>query len=273
MENFSEYTDKGKTRRYVNFDKIENVDDAYLIGYLSSDGSFSTVTKNSKQYFKFGVCSTDIYLMESFHKKYCPDQAISYRKPRSSKKVNATKSIAEIWFPTKMNITLKKFGIFCPKINRRLIGIPKEYMSSYVLGMMDADGCFAIRNRKDCRTPRLNIHIVSCAEELLKDIQRYIEVYLNISSSIYNRKDKKCSEFRINHTNNAILFGEWIYSKLPSNYNYKKHSIFTKYCTGTNSGELLESIDDISISSQALNVENSFSRVNEGSETSSEGNQ
>lgn len=253
MESFSEYTDKNIVRRFYKFNYISNSTDAYLIGYLSCDGNYSEQKKNGKLYPKMGVTSTDKYIVESFQKTYCPDQSILYREPRSSLKVNATKSTADLWFPKKMETTFKKFGIYTEKSKRRLIGIPKEYMSSYTLGVMDADGCFVVRHRKDCRTPRLNIHIVSSAVDLLLDIQKHLELNLNIASSIYNRKSSKCSELRINNTVSAIKFGEWIYSKLPNTYNYKKHSIFKNYYAGLNLGELLEQ-KKFSISSEALNV-------------------
>lgn len=241
IESYSEYTSKGKTCRYYDFNTITNPTDAYFIGYMSSDGSYIEGKKEDKIYPRMGITSTDIFLVEFFVKRYSPDTSINYREPRSSIKVKANRSTAEAVFPRKLSNIFNNFGIFTFKPKRRLIGIPKIFLSAYILGVLDADGCFVIRHRKDCRTPRLNIHISSGAVDLLKDVQLVLERNLNISSSIYNRKNM--SELRINNTQSSVKFGHWVYTNLPQCYNYKKHNIFKNYLNFISSsdvGELLE---------------------------------
>lgn len=229
MENYGEYTVRGKVFRYKEFDKITNSDQAYFIGYMSADGGYLRNKRKDNQFPKMSLTSTDKYLVEHFCETYSPDTSIQYREPRSSKKVNASNPTAEINFSSKMNDTFKRFGIFDYKPNRQMVGIQRAFYSSYILGVMDADGCFVVRHRRDCRTPRLNIHIVSSAIKILENIQRILETELNISSSIYERKNQECYEFRINNTDHAVKFGEWIYSNKPSCYNYKKNKIFSNY--------------------------------------------
>ena len=190
MESMSEYTIRGKIYRFRNFDKIESPKDAYFIGYMSADGSYLRGKHGDKFYPNMSITSIDKYIVEEFQKEYCPDTKIQYREPRSSAKVNATHSTAEMDFPKGMSETFKRFGLLDYKTNRTMVGIPKKYFNSYILGIMDADGCFVVRNRRDCRTPRLNIHIVSEAIKILENIQRILQFELNISSSIYQRKNK-----------------------------------------------------------------------------------
>lgn len=226
---FSEYTVRGKTYRYYAFDKIENADDAYFIGFMSADGSYLHNKKGDTNYPRMGLTSTSRYVVYKFHERYCPDAVVSERGLRSSEKIKANNPITEITFPRKLSSTFKKFGILDYKPKRKLRGIPKHLMSACVLGITDADGCFVIRHRKDCRTPRLNVHIVSGAINVLEQIQRFIDEELGISSSLYQRKASDCFELRINNSNNAVKFGNWIYSNLPSVYDFKKKRIFDDY--------------------------------------------
>lgn len=244
MENYDEYTSKGIVFRYNGFEKITNHEDAYFIGYMSSDGSYIAGKKGDKFYPRMGLTSTDAYIVKAFQQRYSPDTAINNREPRSGN-FKANKSTLEISFPRVLSKTFNHFGIFCFKPERRVIGIPKQFMSSYVLGVIDADGSIVVRHRKDCRTPRLNIHIVSGALNLLTDIQRYLDIELGISSSVYVR-DTKCSDLRINHTGKAIAFCNWIYSSRPETYNFRKYGVFQNYLksisdsSSANEDELLE---------------------------------
>lgn len=236
MESFDEYNVRGKIYKFKNFDKIENVNDAYFIGYMSADGGFLKGQKSNSElcYPSMSLTSIDHYIVEAFQNRYCPDTKIQYRQPRSSKKVKANNPTAELDFPKGMKETFNKFGIFDYKPNRTMVGIPRDYYSTYVLGIIDADGCFVVRERRDCRTPRLNVHIVSSAIKILENVQRILQLELNISSSIYQRKSSDCFELRINDTENSIKFGKWIYSRCPLNYNFKKKKIFENYINSIN---------------------------------------
>lgn len=230
MTQFTDFVSKGKIRRYNPFDCINNFEDAYLIGYLSSDGTYSMTTKvNGKQYPRMGVTSTTIETIEYFRDNYCPDTIINYREPRSSEKVNAVNPTAEFWFPSIYKNIFPKYGIYCHKPERDLLNIPVEYMGACLLGVMDADGCFVKRDRDDCRITLLNVHIVSSAYNILTTIKDFVKDHLEIDASIYQRKDKEYYELRINNTNSSFRFGEFIYSQLPKKYNLEKFKLFQNY--------------------------------------------
>lgn len=226
---FREYTVRGKVIRYRNLDAISNSTDAYFIGYLSADGTYQLGKKpNGKCYPTMGISSTDEYIIKMFRDLYCPLVVYKNRGKRSSKKVRSTHDGFEMKFPRAMRQGFNKFGIFDYKPNRHMVGIGKTVQWAYMLGVMDADGCFVVRHRRDCRTPRLNIHIVSSAYNILIEMQRRLEE-AGIISSVYGRKGSNCFELRINNTQHAIKFGKLLYSDLPAVYNFKKKQIFDTY--------------------------------------------
>lgn len=243
MESFGEYNDKGNVYRYKTFDKITSKEEAYFIGFMMMDGSFLNFKKGNKRYPRMGITTTFHYFVEYYQQMYCPDTTITTREARSSKKVNAINPTKEIEFPRKMNRIFERFGLLDYKPNRKVVGIPKRFVHCFVLGVMDADGCFVVRHRKDCRTPRLSVHVVSSCINCLEWIQRYAEEELGFASSVYQRKNSACYELRINNTKSAIKFGQFIYSDLPEVYYHKRKRIYDKYIMScANSGELLEAL-------------------------------
>ncbi len=237
-----EYQVRGQNKTCYVLDKISSSTDAYLIGLLCADAGFS-LSKNKYQKIVFytskswlsdivskffnGVVSKrvrDISITNAQGKKYDYQDAVSY----------------EVSLPSKTTASLGKFGICSLKPQRVMSGIPDKYFKSAILGFMDGDGSIVVCHRKDCRTPRLNIHFVTSCEKVLIHIQRHLENFLNISSSIYSR-NKKCFELRINNTSSAVKFCNWIYSDLPDFYDHKKKRIFDEYISCVSSDELLES--------------------------------
>lgn len=226
---FREYTVRGKVVKYKELSSLSNSTDAYFIGYISADGTYQRGMKpNGKSYPTMGISSTDEYIVRMFRNLYCPLVQYSNRGKRSSKKVKANNDSFELKFPRGMKNTFNKFGVFDYKPSRKMVGVSKSMQWAYMLGIMDADGCFVVRHRRDCRTPRLNIHIVSCAYNVLVEMQRRLEEQ-GIISSVYQRKSSNCFELRINNTEHAIRFGKLLYRDLPSVYNYKKKHIFDTY--------------------------------------------
>lgn len=226
---FREYTVRGKVIKYKELSSLSNSTDAYFIGYISADGTYQQGMKpNGKSYPTMGISSTDEYIVRMFRNLYCPLVQYKNRGKRSSKKVKANNNSFELKFPRGMKDTFNKFGVFDYKPSRKMVGVSKSMQWAYMLGIMDADGCFVVRHRRDCRTPRLNIHIVSCAYNVLVEMQRRLEEQ-GIISSVYQRKSSNCFELRINNTEHAIRFGKLLYRDLPSVYNYKKKHIFDTY--------------------------------------------
>ena len=172
MENFCEYTDKGNTKKYLVIGNKITSDDAYLIGYLACDGGYVV---NKKWPFMM-LSSISKNVIDWVKENYIPDATIYNIGVRSSKKVNAINEVFEIRFPSKGSQQFSRFGIFCKKIDRRVISIPTSMMNPYIAGVIDADGFITVTHRKDCRTPRLRWFITHESEKYLADLQNWLPI-------------------------------------------------------------------------------------------------
>jgi len=237
-----EYQVRGQKKKCYVLDKISSSTDAYIIGLLCADSGF-ILSKN--RYPRLTFYTSELWAAKNIslffggsYKERTRNIDITNAQGRKYSYKNNISYDVEI--PSKSTQSLSKFGIVTKKRDRVLAGIPKDFFKSAILGFLDGDGSIVVRKRKDCRTPRLNIHFVTSCEKLTVHIQRHLEAVLNISSSIYKRSDS-CIELRINNTTSSIKFCEWIYSDLPDFYNKKKKNIFDEYKSCVSSDELLGS--------------------------------
>lgn len=244
-----EYQDKGQTKMCATLHSIESATSAYVIGLLCADGGYGLM---KKKYDRMTFYSSQEWAVKAMNKFFIGG---AYRMRIRDTEVTNSLGVTyqypenisyEYSLPSKSTASLKKFGIVCLKPKRVLAGVKREHFKSAILGFFDGDGSIVVRHRRDCRTPRLNIHIVTGAEEVAKHIQRHLETELGIASSIYARNEK-CVELRINNTESAIKFCQWIYSDLPEFYDKKKKSVFDRYMgvepnSCVRSDELLETL-------------------------------
>jgi hypothetical protein len=239
---YSEYTVRGITYRYVSFDAIRNITDAYTIGYVACDGGF---VENRGHPFMM-VNSVDRSVLELFKNEYCPDSRIWNTGKKSSEKVTATNDCYEFRFAPKMRDSFSKFGVFCAKKNRRIVNIPDSMILPYAAGAMDSDGFITVSHRKDCRSPRLRWFITSCAENWLVDLQNKLDKIYGIPTTLrIHHANGKCFRLQSQNTEANIWFlSEMNALELPYR-NSKKYNVVSKYLSEINfvpqaSGELLE---------------------------------
>lgn len=178
MENTCEYTIRGEKKRFVMLQPQISYDDAYLIGYLACDGGYVAGKRpgeRAAQPFMM-VSSTEKNIVEWVRDSYIPDATIYDVGCKSSKKVNAASSVFELRFSPKASAQFARFGIFCKKPNRRLVGIKNKHMYAYTAGVLEADGFITITMRKDCRTPRIRFFITHGGEQFLADLQNWLPI-------------------------------------------------------------------------------------------------
>lgn len=245
-----EYQDKGQIKTCTVVNSVESATSAYVIGLLCADGGYGLM---KKQYDRMTFYSSKEWAVKAMQRFFVGGQ---YRTRVRNLEVTNDIGVTyqyddnvsyEYSIPSKSTASLKKFGIVCLKPSRVLAGIKDVHFKSAVLGFFDGDGSVVVRHRKDCRTPRLNIHIVTGAQKVAQHVQRRLEEDLGISSSIYVRSER-CVELRINNTTSAIKFCQWIYSDLPEFYDKKKKGVFDRYMgvvpeSCVHSDELLETLN------------------------------
>lgn len=216
--------------------------DAYVIGRIAADGSYTY--NHAKRFIRMGLSAKDEKLLQAFAAEYMPNTPIINRDGRHISIFNGIKTYnyvteghREIHFPIRFTEQLKRHGIVCHKPDRVLAGIPDRLFSAAVLGFLDGDGSIIVRHRKDCRTPRLHIDIGTGATTILSHIQKHLERKLGIASSINVRSKSKSSNLRIETTEKAIQFCEWVYSELPEFFCKRKKAVFDRYMSCVRSGE------------------------------------
>lgn len=237
-----EYQVRGQKKDCYVLDKIRTPTDAYVIGLLCADSGFAL---SKGKYPRTTFYSSEEWSANKISEFFggsvrtrMRDINITNAQGRNYKYGNNTSY--EVHIPSKSSQSLGKYGINSIKKERVMAAIPKHLFKCAVLGFLDGDGSIVVRRRKDCRTDRLNIHIVTSCQKVLTHTQRELENTLNISSSIYVRSEN-CWDLRINNTKSAIKFCQWIYGDLPDFYSKRKHKVFTEYLSCVSSDELLES--------------------------------
>lgn len=225
-----EYNVRGEIKRYLEITS----QDSYLLGYLACDGGFVV----NRGFPFIMVSSTEKYIVEEFRDKYIPDANIINVGIKSSKKVKATNPVYELRWPGKASKQFSKFGIFCKKTDRRVVGIPANQIYSYVAGIIDSDGFVTITHRKDCRTPRLRFFITHCSEKFLADLQNRLDISTTIRQhgpNVWRLQAQNTEE------NKEFLLKVFPYLKNKQK-RYIVESYLNKYYVPQASDELLEPI-------------------------------
>lgn len=257
----TEYKDKGSTKYVYNFNKIESFEDAYFIGYMSCDGAFITANGGNSSFMT--VNSTYRPIVAHFAKAYTSHAIIRNVGIKSSEKVNAKNEVFEVRFPPKFNDTLRNYGIWCKKPERRIVSIPNKFFLAYFWGVLDSDGFVSITHRKDCRTPRLRFFISHGGEAFLVDLQNKLAELFNLNTTLRKHGANVWRLQAQNTTQNIQFFTKMLQLDLPV-FNIQKWEKLVNYLdtyVPQASDELLE---PKGISSQAA------STLAEGSETTGE---
>lgn len=213
MESLGEYNVRGSLKRYKNITS----DDAYLLGYMACDGGFVV----NRGFPFMMVSSTESYIIQEFKNVYLPDASIYNVGIKSSEKVNATNCVYELRWPGKASKQFSKFGVFCKKIERRLVGIPKSKMHEYMAGVIEADGFITVSHRKDCRTPRLRWFVTHQSEMFLSDLQKWLPIPTTLRQHGDNVWRLQAQDTEKNK--------EFLSLVLPHMLNHKKRNIVYNY--------------------------------------------
>lgn len=228
-DNYLEYNAAGKIKRYYKFTHIQNLDDAYMMGYIACDGAYVKNAKGNKCYPYISVNSTQKYLITQFRDSYCPNNTIYNEGIKSSTKVKAINPTYCVRFPSKMNEIFKNHGCFEYKENRRIVGIPKKLMDGYIRGVIDADGFITISVRKDCRTPRLRWFITHQSKQFLLDLQNIITDFYGVNTSLNQHTSGNCWRLGGQHTEQNKVFLNKVFCIPLKVYNIDKFNIVNKY--------------------------------------------
>lgn len=154
------------------FEKIDSPNKAYLLGFITADGS---ITGKYNQSCSIEINEKDIELIYFAQKEIAPNAVITSCK--SNKKNNVKISFNSV----KLCNDLSKYGIVSNKskiikeVPLKLI--PKEFLCFYFRGLIDGDGCIHKDGRVSIYSGSLD-YIQSVQEILIKEIDlKKLKIY------------------------------------------------------------------------------------------------
>jgi len=231
-----EYLINGKTYRLNVFEKIENKEQAYLIGYLAGDGGFNPPTYKRKA--RLYVSSVEESIIQAIKEEFCPDGVINSKIPinkTSGYSIKTDKFTYTLNFSSKFESCFNKFGVLNKKPDRTLVNISKKNMRYYIHGLFDADGHASWGRRKDRNRLWVNVAITHQSWDILTKIQNFLVEELNIASTVRQRKTENCIDLRFSNRDSAVTFLTWMYEVTPKFFNKTKKQIadnfLREYCT------------------------------------------
>jgi hypothetical protein len=151
------------------FQKIDNSQKAYWLGYICADGS---INKNNN---KMTLTSKDLEIIEKFKNDIESGHAIS-KSEYFDKRTNKNYTRYTIQITTKPFVSyLINHGVTNKKTDYLLFPtIDEKYYSYFIAGLFDGDGSLYIKSERN-----ITVNLIS-TKEMLLFIQNYIYEKLNI---------------------------------------------------------------------------------------------
>lgn len=190
----SEYTSTFRDNTNF-FEKIDSHEKAHILGFIFADGYI----KEDANKLQLDVSSKDIEYLNKVRDMICPERPIKIldRGAVGMARLNVTNQ--------KMINDLKRFGLHQAKslTLKWPVGIPDEFINSFVLGYFDGDGCITKNSIGDYRVEWLS------TEEFLKDLSFYLQKILIKQPKI--SKKGKIHKIQIGGNLQIIKICQWMY--------------------------------------------------------------
>lgn len=198
----------------------------YLLGAFISDGC---VDQNLR---KITISSKDDDWLSSIAKILCPEKSIQKIKKSNCFVLRIHNKQIVNWFINNECTPRKSLTVKMPNI-------PKQYLSHFMRGVFDGDGCIVQQTFKRTKTKQIRIYIVSGSKIFAKqlslilndnNIKNNIITINNNNKSIMNRPSKNYNDcYRIvANSSNAVNFCKFIY-KNKNIYLCRKEKIYKEY--------------------------------------------
>lgn len=215
----------------VDYFKIWNHDMAYILGFTATDGCIrinngiirkpnGSIIK-SKGIYQVTWSGTDMDVLEYIKNMIKCEHPIKVRPVSYYSKYNY-KNVKEQWYLTissKEIVTdLMTLGIGPKKSNITTLpsDYPVEYMNSYIRGVMDGDGCWALDIAHKKPHPRAFItsgsydYLTRIGEYLKKEIGIIPKIYTNsrgVHNLSYGGKEVPALSYYITNLNDYFMIG------------------------------------------------------------------
>lgn len=213
------------------FQKIDNSDKAYWLGFLYADGCINRVYKNEKlknMTLELSLCGEDKHHLEKFNKALESNVPIHKKIIRYKEKeyeayrltISCTKMCYDLI--DKKCTPQKTYDIRFPSSDI----VPMEYMKDFIRGYFDGDGCINVTTMNN--KPHIKINFTGM-EAMLKDIASFLidQKVITVNSKIHHdKRSKACSMFFYGDTVKDFL--DYIYVD-ANTYLDRKYNKYKEY--------------------------------------------
>lgn len=228
-----------ETRRKYNldenyFDNIDTQNKAYILGLLYADGN---VSKN-KNTIQISLQEDDRHILEKIKTEINTDIPL-YFIEKSKKNKNCKNIYSFVIHSNHMRQALINNGVVPQKTF--VINFPKflkeEFISHFIRGYFDGDGCFGFYKRKDRRNSYHCYFSIVGTNDLCQKIKEIIESKLIIHCCIGYCHKKYNSPIRclsISGRNNCQKVLDWLYDDAEM-FLMRKKNKYLEFCNLYNS--------------------------------------
>ena len=191
------------------FEKIDNMNKAYLLGFICADGYLTT----GRNEFGITVGEKDKKIIEFFKQQLKTNKPIVNIEDKNNHKavelrINNNKLYQDI---QKYGITPKKSLTINIENVIKLAKLNEKQISVFLLGYFDGDGCISLAHRKKDNKPYFEMNVLGTLETI-----NYFKRYFNNHGSIRQNNINK-NNYTLQMSNNFST----IYYSLKKLYQYK----------------------------------------------------
>ena len=193
------------------FEIIDNPQKAYWLGFIASDGNIYR-REGHKGLLSLSLKDNDIEILHFLKKDLNTEKPISIveDKRRKDTKMAILQISSDLLCNQLLEIGIGVRKTFDLSINQICSNIPKEFISSFILGYFDGDGSISIPNNGISKS-----HVrISGPITVLEDFQKILKNF-DISCSILRDKRKYTKPFgslEFQNTSEKYIFLKFIYS-------------------------------------------------------------
>ncbi|TSC91206.1 MAG: intein homing endonuclease-related protein [Parcubacteria group bacterium Licking1014_17] len=199
---------------------------AYVLGYLYADGSLEDASYLRGKYLR--VTSVDRDSIVRIRKWLESEHTIVVSKPP----IGRIRYLLRIG-SHKIYDSLTKLGLYPNKsLTIKFPAIPDKYLSDFVRGYMDGDGCVSLYTKKgkkkDVIVKKLSVIFTSGSFDFLSSLCEILRRKLQLDQgNVY--KCQRCFQLRYS-TNDSIKLFPFLYRKnLKDLFFKRKFVVFSKY--------------------------------------------
>jgi len=210
----------------VNFFKRWTPDVAYVLGFFTADGSMIK-NKRGAHFIEFQI--TDKDLLVKIRKLFGSNHKITTRKRNNNSKISYRLQIGS----KEIFNDLLKLGLTPNKSKTiKLLKIPDKYLSHFLRGYFDGDGCVNIcayqQKYKNSLSTIINSGFTSGSKKILMEIKNRLTKFKIIKGgTLYYHSKAYRLWFSINDSSELYKF---MYSNLRNSlFLDRKKAVFEKY--------------------------------------------